>query len=176
MTKYKQNLITGKIRALLQRKPDAGYDDMFELFGPLNRSLRVTFYKTHKEMFGEPGSLKRSEKRKTPVRDKIAHYFAAHPDHTLDEAAQALNMDRSRVYAIVYVANQAGADIKYRKKIKGAGETSIAQDIRSYIKDHPETTSKDCAKALGVKPNYVSLIRYRIKLSNRLLQKRCVNS
>ena len=56
-TKYNLNLKTGKIRALLYKNPNAGLKDLQNLFGNVTRSIRVTYYKTYKEIYGKPGSL-----------------------------------------------------------------------------------------------------------------------
>ena len=167
--KYNQNLITGKIRRLLKKNPDAGYEELKKLFNrEPDHSLRVTFYKIHKEMFGDCGSLRRTIKKPAPIRDKVTAYFMKHPDHTVSEAAKALQLRQKCVYAVIYNARRIGNLIPFKKRICGMPDTSIAKDIREYMAAHPGITSRECANALGVQTDYVSLIRYREK-------KRCIS-
>ena len=49
---------TYKIRDMLEKNKDTGYSDLEKMFGTVTRSIRVTYYKVHKEMFGTSGSLK----------------------------------------------------------------------------------------------------------------------
>ena len=167
MTNYKQNLITGRIRRLLEKKPDAGYDDLAKIFYTINRSIRVIFYQVHKEMYGYPGSLKRSMKRQAPVREIIVNYFTAHPDHTINQAARALNMNRARVYANVYNAIRSGEAITFRKSQRKQDGINIAKQVRDYFQVHPEATSSECAKELGTRINYVCLIMYRARQNSK---------
>ena len=55
---YNTQTMAGKIRKMLTEYPDAGYEELEELMGPLNRSIRVTYYRIHREMCNKGGSLR----------------------------------------------------------------------------------------------------------------------
>lgn len=167
-TKYNVNLMSGKIRRILQENPDAGYDAMEREFGPLDRSIRVTFYRIHKEMFGTPGSLKRGGKKAAPIRNKVIRYFADHPDHTINQCAAALGFSHMQVYEAIYRASMAGTEIPHKKQGRGPSAASLSHDIREYFLTHPETTIRECARHVGAKPGYVSLIVYHARKSGIL--------
>ena len=59
-TSYSKNLHTWKIRFLLYKNPNAGIKELTEMFGTGNvtRSIRVTYYKLYKEIYGKKGSLR----------------------------------------------------------------------------------------------------------------------
>ena len=159
--KLNPNLVSGKIRQMLHKNPDAGYEELKAQFGTITRSIRVTYYRIHKEMFQNPGSLKRPSYKSAPIRTKIIQYFTEHPNHTIVEAAKNLNMGRYRVYHIVYNARLKGIPVSFRKMSRSETRVSIAKAIRVYMAEHPNATSKECAEAVGAKTSYVSLIRYR---------------
>ncbi len=160
-TTYNNNLISGKIRQLLRKNPQAGYKELFDMFGYVNRSIRVTYYRTYKEMFNKSGSLRRKISRPAPIRNKVLEYFTKHPNHTIIDGARALNMTESRVYNTLYNASVDGFEVTFKKRINTKNGINISEEIRKYMKNHPNATSKECAKAIGTKINYVSLVRYR---------------
>ena len=55
---YNTETMTGKIRKMVAEHPDAGYEELEKLVGPLNRSIRVTYYRIHKELYDKSGSLR----------------------------------------------------------------------------------------------------------------------
>lgn len=58
---YDFNRITGQIRKLLTENPEAGYKELETMLGPLNRSIRVIYYRIYKEMFQKSGCLKKEQ-------------------------------------------------------------------------------------------------------------------
>lgn len=52
---------TERIRKMLKKKPKLSSEDLEKEFGEITRSIRVTFYRVHKEMFGTNGSLRKEE-------------------------------------------------------------------------------------------------------------------
>ena len=166
MTKEKVNLnlATDRIRHLLQKHSEAGYEDVEKLFGKMTRSVRVTFYRIHKEMFGDSGSLKRPYAKPAPKRNKVVSYFKKYPDHTLDDAAKALHYRRDRIYALLYDAIQRGEAVTFQKKTPGTADTCLSAAIREYFVKHPDATSKECAGVTGSSVSYVSLVRYRDRM------------
>ena len=160
-TSYSDNLISGKIRQLLRKNPKAGYDELFRMFGYVSRSIRITYYKIYKEMFNKPGSLRRKISRPAPIRDKVVEYFTKHPDHTITDGARTLNMSEIRVYNTLYNASIDGFKVTFKKRLNKKNGINISEEVRKYMKKHPKATSRECAKAIGAKTNYVSLVRYR---------------
>ena len=161
--KYNPNLLSGKIRRLLKRNPNAGYEDLKKVCKRVDHSIRVMYYNIHKEMYGNPGTLKRNIKKPAPLRDQVRAYFDRYPNHTIDEAAKAMSMTRHRVYGAIYSAKHTESPIPFRKKHRGTTEISVSKSIREYFVKHPKATTKTCARALGAKPEYVSLIIYRAR-------------
>ena len=52
---------TERIRKMLKKKPKLSSEDLEKEFGEITRSIRVTFYRVHKEMFGTNGSLRKED-------------------------------------------------------------------------------------------------------------------
>jgi hypothetical protein len=159
--KYNKNLITGKIRNLLRKNPHAGYDEIWNLFHYVDRSIRVTYYRIYKEMFGSSGSLQHKEEKERPVLKKIISYFSKHPDHTIKDAMKNLNMTRNQISGAIYRAKKINIDISYCKEMPNPVLHSMSYKIREYFMKHPYATSKECHQETGIETKYISLIRYR---------------
>jgi len=162
--KYNRNLITGKIRRLLDKNPEAGYAELEEMFGKVTRSIIVTFYDVYKDMYNRSGHLKRLKKYKArpdTIRAKTQEYFAEHPDHTIQQASDALGMSWIKIHNAIYGLQVIGHPVSYHRVDNERRERGKALQIRAYFKTHPDATSRECAEAIGVKTSYVSLIRYR---------------
>jgi len=166
---YGDNLIAGKIRRLLDKDPNAGYSELYRVFGYMNRSIRVTYYRIYQRMFNKSGSLRQKIIRSAPIRDKVLKYFKEHPDHTIVDGAHALDMSEKRVYNTLYNASVNGFKVTFKKRLP-YNDKSYANQIRNYMKKHPKATSKECAKAIGIDTSYVSLVQYRDRKNAKTVQ------
>ena len=158
------NLMSGKIHNLLTQNPNAGYNELKEMFGTVTRSIRVTYYNTYKEMFQKPGSL-RYKKRDLGIKTKaVIQYFQQYPDRTIADAARDLNYKYSSILHGIYKARCRGISINFViSRQSKYNPDSITAKVRSYYVEHPKASSAECATFLGTSREYVSAIRSRAK-------------
>ena len=113
MTSYNRNLISGKIRTLLRKKPDAGRKELEEVFGNLTRSIQVMYYRLHLELLGKSGSLRKKCTKQKPSKritqtDKILEYMRQHPTATPKKCAAQTGTRAHYVSQITYMARKKG--------------------------------------------------------------------
>lgn len=158
------NLMSGKIRDLLTRNPNAGYNELKEMFGTVTRSIRVTYYNICKEIFQKPGSL-RYKKRDLGIKTKaIIQYFQQHPDHTIADATRDLNYKYGSILHGIHKARCRGISINFvTSRQSKYNPDSITAKVRAYYVEHPEASSAECATFFGTSREYVSAIRSRAK-------------
>ena len=170
-TKYKRNLMTEKIRRLLNKNPDAGYDELKKMFGTVTRSIVVTYYAVYKDMFNKSGHLRKPKQYKAApntIRSKVVAYFMEHPNSTTIEAAEALNMSWNQVHNALYTLKIAGRIVPYRQLTGKDKERGKALQIRNYFKMNPNASVQECAKDLEISPQYVSFIAYKARQTGKL--------
>ena len=165
--------MTEKIRRLLDKNPKAGYAELKKMFGTVTRSIIVTYYYVYKEMFNRSGHLKkRTTYKKTPgtIRARIREYFAKHPTHTILDAAKELEMTWTQVHNALYSMQAAGKPVSYHRMTSQEKEHGKALQIRNYFKENPTASTKECAQALSINPQYVSYIAYAARRAGKLPQ------
>lgn len=162
-TNYNKNLKTGKIRLLLKKNPNAGYNELKEILGKIDRSARNIYYQLHKEMFGTSGSLKNTNiQRKLSTKTlKIINYFKNNPNATIDDASQALHYRRHIIYGTITRLIKKGENITYNKKRRKRKESGKSLKICQYFKTNPEATAEQCSKDTKINKNYIIQTLYR---------------
>lgn len=169
--KYNRNLMTGKIRQLLDKNPDAGYTELEEMFGKVTRSIIVTFYDVYKDMYNRSGHLNRPKQYKAKpdtIRAKVQEYFAKHPDHTIQQAADTLGIPWIKIHNAAYGLQVIGHPVSYHRVENKERERGKALQIREYFKTHPDTCTSECARALNIAPEYVSFIVFAARRQGKL--------
>ena len=172
-TKYERNLMTGKIRRLLDKNPNAGYTELKKIFGKVTRSIIVTFYKVYQDMFNRSGHLNRPRQytaRPNSIREKVVKYFKKHPQNTTLDAVKDLKLSWSQVHSAIYNLSLSGRTITYRRMTGKDREHGKALQIRDYFKMNPTANTQECAENLGINPQYVSFIVCRARQSGKLPQ------
>ena len=170
-TKYSRNLMTEKIRRLLDKNSEAGYAELKKMFGTVTRSIIVTYYSVYKDMFNRSGHLKkRKTYKKSPdtIRAKVRAYFAKHPTHTIIDATKELEMSWTQIHNALYSLQAIGRPVPYHRMTSQERERGKALQIRNYFKENPEATTRECAQALSLNPQYVSYIVYAARKSGKL--------
>lgn len=133
-----------KIRALLDKNPDAGYKELEEIFGHVTRSIKVQFWNEYKKMFG------RTYQSDNAIYLNVAKYFQEHPGKSVTDARRELPYTRKQIHAAIQRAKKNGIPVPCRKKYRQEWTGSDADKIRRYALQHPTTTCRECADALGV--------------------------
>ena len=163
--------MTGKIRHLLDKNPDAGYAELEEMFGKVTRSIIVTFYDVYKDMYNRSGHLNRPKQYKAKpdtIRAIAQEYFAEHPDHTIQQAVDALGIPWVKIHNAVYGLQAIGHPVSYHRIENEERERGKALQIREYFKAHPDTCTSECARALDIAPEYVSFIVHAARRQGKL--------
>lgn len=161
-TLYNRNLMSGKIRTLLRKDPDATKEDLEKTCGAMSRSIIVTYYRIYRELYNKTGSFRKAE------YTKLASYLAKHPDHTINDIAEAFHKSTFWAHKRIHELQEAGVSVSYRLPPRKNMERGKALQIRQYFIEHPTASLQECANFVGVTKQYVSSIKWSAKKSGKL--------